>query len=317
MKIGLLAVDGRKYPNLALMRISSYHKSIGDDVEWWREDGHYDLVYKTKVFSDSYTPDIPDPVNADAVYRGGTGYAIKTVNGVEVFDESAHENLPDDMECMPPDYSLYPESYFGLAMTSRGCPRMCSFCVVGCKEGIVTEKVADVDLFTRGGHEQIDVLDANILACPDKHDLLAQYRDSRRYINFNQGLDIRLLDEEDAHILNGIRFKRDNHRHFAWDNPNEDLRKDFERAAKLLHWKRKGSVYVLTNFGSTEEQDLYRVQVLRELGYDPYIMIYDKSNAPKRVRHMQRWCNNKIIFRNVKWEEYSPNVKWTRNDGST
>jgi len=76
-RIGLIDVDGHHFPNLALMRISSYHKSIGDKVEWWFGDlEHYDIVYKSKVFSDTYSKDVPDPINADKVIRGGTGYQI-------------------------------------------------------------------------------------------------------------------------------------------------------------------------------------------------------------------------------------------------
>lgn len=82
MKIGLIDVDGHNFPNLALMRISAYHKSIGDDVEWWMGDlFHYDIVYMSKIFSDAYSHDIPEPMNADKVIKGGTGYAISLEGG--------------------------------------------------------------------------------------------------------------------------------------------------------------------------------------------------------------------------------------------
>lgn len=88
VNIGLIDVDGHNFPNLALMRISSYHKSRGDAVEWWWGWGNYDIVYMSKVFSDAYTPDVDEPLNADKVIKGGTGYAISLVNGVEVYDKS-------------------------------------------------------------------------------------------------------------------------------------------------------------------------------------------------------------------------------------
>ena len=132
--IGLIDVDavnnrGAKFPNLALMRISAWHKAQGDHVEWWLGDlFHYDIVYMSKVFSDDYSPDIPEPWNADQVIKGGTGYAIRLENGKEVFDKEKHKNLPDEAERMFPDYSIYPQFNFAVSMTSRGCPRGCAFC---------------------------------------------------------------------------------------------------------------------------------------------------------------------------------------------
>ena len=129
MKIGLIDVDGHNFPNLALMRISAYHKAQGDEVEWWWSDLiHYDIVYMSKIFSDSYSKDVPEPMNTDKVIKGGTGYAIHLENGKEVFDKSKNTPLPEEMERMFPDYSIYPQFDFAVSMTSRGCPRGCSFC---------------------------------------------------------------------------------------------------------------------------------------------------------------------------------------------
>lgn len=123
-EIGLIDVDGHHFPNLALMRISAYHKSIGDNVEWWWGDlKHYDIVYMSKVFSSTYSADVPEPMNADLVIKGGTGYQIHTEEGKEVYDKATDNKLPDDIERMFPDYSIYPQFDFAVAMTSRGCPR--------------------------------------------------------------------------------------------------------------------------------------------------------------------------------------------------
>ena len=136
MRIGLIDVDGHNFPNLALMRISAYHKSLGDTVEWWWSDFiHYDLVYKSKIFSDVYSKDVADPINAEKVIKGGTGYAISLVDGKEVFDKSKHCDLNPEIERCFPDYSIYPQFHFAVSMTSRGCPRGCTFCHVACKEG--------------------------------------------------------------------------------------------------------------------------------------------------------------------------------------
>ena len=128
MKVGLIDVDGHNFPNLALMRISAYHKAQGDQVEWWWSDFiHYDVVYMSKVFSDAYSKDVPEPLNADRVIKGGTGYAIHLENGKEVFDKSKHHDLPPEIEHMFPDYSIYPQFDFAVSMTSRGCPRGVQF----------------------------------------------------------------------------------------------------------------------------------------------------------------------------------------------
>ena len=102
MKIGLIDVDGHHFPNLALMRISAYHKAHGDEVEWWWSDFiHYDIVYMSKIFSDAYSKDVPEPMNADKVIKGGTGYCISLgEDGKEHFDQSKNHSLPAEMEKM-------------------------------------------------------------------------------------------------------------------------------------------------------------------------------------------------------------------------
>ena len=306
MKIGLVDVDGHSFPNLALMRISAYHKARGDTVEWWWSDFiHYDIVYMSKIFSDAYSPDVPEPLNADRVIKGGTGYAIRVADGKEVFDKTKDVDLPPEMEKAFPDYSIYPRFSFAVSMTSRGCPRGCSFCHVAAKEGRCSVKVANVSDFWNGQNE-IKVLDPNITACKDKRELMQQYIDTGAKIDFTQGLDIRLLNQFDIEAINKMRVGT---LHFAWDNPNDDLKEKFEDFAKEFRRKSNiGMVYCLTNFNSTLEQDLYRIYTLRDLGYDPYVMVYNKPSAPKEIRHLQRWCNNKIIFKSVpRFEDYKAN----------
>ena len=303
MRIGLIDVDGHNFPNLALMRISAYHKAKGDQVEWWWTDMfHYDIVYMSKIFSDAYTKDIPDPLNADKVIKGGTGYCISLVDGVEVFDKAKNEELPPEIEKMFPDYSLYPQFDFAVSMTSRGCPRGCSFCHVAAKEGRCSVKVANVSGFWNG-QKEIRILDPNITACKEKRDLMRQYIETGAVLDFTQGLDIRLLNDDDLADINQMRLRT---LHFAWDNPKDDLDGKFRNFANGFRRKSNiGMVYCLTNFNSTMEENLYRIYTLRDMGYDPYVMVYDKPHAPKEIKMLQRWCNNKIIFKSCKrFEDY-------------
>ena len=302
-KIGLIDVDGHNFPNLALMRISAYHKSKGDTVEWWWSDFvHYDVVYMSKVFSDAYSPDVPEPLNADKVIKGGTGYQIHLVNGKEEYDKETDTKLPIEVERMFPDYSIYPQYDFAVSMTSRGCPRGCSFCHVAAKEGRCAVKVADVSDFWNG-QKEIRILDPNITACWEKRDLFKQYKETGAILDFTQGLDIRLLNDDDIADINEMRLRT---LHFAWDNPKDNLEQKFRNFAKGFRRKSNiGMVYCLTNFNSTMEENLYRIYTLRDMGYDPYVMVYDKPHAPKEIKQLQRWCNNKIIFKSCKrFEDY-------------
>ena len=144
-----------------------------------------------------------------------------------------------------------------------------------------------------------------MLACREHMDLLRQLIDSGAYVDFTQGLDIRLTNEENITAINHLKLKEI---HFAWDNPRDNLESKFEfytRYAKHKPHGKYGTVYILTNHGTTMQENLYRVYILRDLGFDPYIMIYDKPNAPREIRDLQRWCNNRRIFRSCqKFEDY-------------
>ena len=293
MRIGLCDIDSHNWPNLCLMKLSAYHKARGDHVEWWRPEGRYDRVYKSRVFTDTYSQDTITVTNAGEVVCGGTGYG-------------PGPNLPDEVEHTYPDYSIYPQfpdTAYGFL--SRGCYRNCCFCLVSAKEGRRSVQVADLAEFWNGQRE-IKLLDANLLACSDHEKLILQLAESRAYVDFSQGLDIRLITPDNVALLNRVRTKAI---HFAWDNPDIDLTPDFRRFLELTAIKnvRKRKVYVLTNYGSTHEQDLYRVETLRGMGYDPYVMVYDRPSAPPITRQLQRWVNNKRIFHTVpSFADYIP-----------
>lgn len=242
MTIGLIDVDGgHNFPNLALMKLSEWHKARGDVAEWWWGFGEYDRVYMSKVFDETYSSDILEPLNAREIVKGGTGYGLDN-------------RLPDEVEHTYPDYSLYPEltKETAYGFLTRGCPRACDFCIVAGKEGRRSVKVADLSEWW-SGQRYIELLDPNLLACPDHMNLLRQLKDSGAQVNFNQGLDARLLTQENIEAINAIRVKDI---HFAWDRMEESeavlagLRLYRERASRKVHgdW---GTVYVLTNHGTT------------------------------------------------------------------
>lgn len=284
MRIGLIDVDSHNFPNLVLMKISAYHKRRGDTVEWANALEYYDIVYQSKVFDNTYSPDIDWTPRAGKIIKGGTGYNLKTV-------------LPAEIEHTYPDYELYPtltkDTAYGYL--TRGCPRGCDFCIVADKEGRKSCKVADLSEFWRG-QRFIKLLDPNILACRKHIELLKQLAESNAYVDFTQGLDARLLTAENITLINKIKLKNI---HFAWDRMEDEkailpkLKLYAETARKICG--AYGTVYCLTNHGTTHEQDLYRINTLIEMGYDPYVMIYDKNNAPAITKQLQRWCNSVVI----------------------
>lgn len=308
MKIGLIDVDGRNFPNLPLMKISAWHKSRGDTVEWYMPllSGHMDKVYISKVFS--FTPDYQYPIDADEVIRAGSGYCIEVSNGKEIYHTEKDLLLPYEIEHIYPDYSLYPEFTKDTAygFMTRGCPNGCEFCHVGCKEGRKSHKVADLSEFWHG-QKYIELMDPNTLACPDWKDILQQLIDSKAYVNFNQGVDIRLMTKEKAEMIRKIKVKSI---HFAWDRyeDKEIILPKLKEFKEITGWgDSKMTVYVLVNFDSTIEQDLERIYTLRDIGYSPYVMIYnrEKTKSKDTVRKMQRWVNAKWAFKAVpRFEDY-------------
>lgn len=301
MRIGLWS-DCHNFPSLPLMKLSAYHKALGDEVELFDYWHGYDLVYASKTFS--FTEDIDMyPVQADEVRKGGTGYCISVQNGREFFDSSRNIPLPKEIEHAYPDYDLFPQHSYAVGFLTRGCPRNCGFCVVGKKEGLCSHQVADLSEFWHD-QKEVKLLDPNLLACMSHEALLRQLAESKATVDFTQGLDIRLTNPDNIRLLNRVKTKII---HFAWDNPKQDLTEYFRQFAKYttIRDDRKRIVYVLTNFNSSIDEDLFRIYTLRDLGFSPYVMIYRKETAPKQIRHLQRWCNCRQIFRSVKrFEDY-------------
>jgi hypothetical protein len=311
MRIGLIDVDGHlDFPNIALMKISAWHKSQGDAVEWFFPMSHYDKVYMSKIFDNS--PDYETCINADVVIRGGRAYDKKI-------------KLPPEIENTYPDYELYKIKDVAYGYLTRGCPWGCDFCDVQNIEGKVSYKVADLNQFWKG-QKEIKLLDPNTLAYNGHMELLEQLANSGAWVDFTQGIDAWLLNLENVEMLSKIKVEMI---HFAWDRVEDTtpyMLWHFKKRTNMEYQKLK--VYVLTNFDTTEEQDLYRIYKLKELGYDPYVMIFNKSEFVtdkhrlkpikellkkfnteqiehfKKVWQLQRWVNNKRIFRSGQAETF-------------
>lgn len=311
MKIGLIDVDGHNFPNLALMKISAYHKAKGDEVEWCNPTSRYDVVYQCKVFGSTYSDDIKFLPKADKIIKGGTGYAIEVANGKEIYHKELDKPLPYEIEHQYPDYSLYPEFTKDTAygFMTRGCCNNCSFCIVSKKEGLCSQKVADLSEFWKG-QKYIKLLDPNLLACKERKELLQQLIESKAKIDFTQGLDARFVTDEIAELICQCKI---NIVHFAFDFMKnekaiirglETFKKHFKKSGRAL------KVYVLTNYNTTHQEDWYRVKLITELGYQPYIMIYQKGTHDRFLTDLSRWCNSSFLFRSTSFENYVP-----RKDG--
>lgn len=259
MRVGLVDVDSHNFPNLPLMKISSFHKSVGDEVEFVKPFIHYDKVYMSKIFTESKEPDCV--INCDNILRGGSGYDLDN-------------KLPYEIEHSYPDYDLYPQYDFALGKLTIGCPRKNhTFCITPIKDGCKAIKVADLSEFWRG-QKKIVLLDQNILACKDRIDLLRQLQDSKAEVEFNGGMDARFVNDEIIDELRKIKVKD---YHFAWDDPKENLEANFKRIKDSgLKNPNQIGVYVLTNFWSSIEEDLHRIYTLRSFGFMPFVMIFNK-----------------------------------------
>jgi len=295
MKIGLVDVDGHNFPSLTLMKLSAWHKRQGDTVEWYDHLANwklkpFDIVYMSKVFT--FTPDYQYEPNAQQIIKSGTGYCYPD-GGIPLMNE---------IEYIYPDYTLYPKyKSTAYGFLTRGCPCNCDFCCVTKKEGCRTIKVANLSNFWNG-QIKVKLLDPNITACINWYELFEQLIDSKAKIDFTQGMRIHMMTEEKAEMIKQMKIERI---HFAWDR-YEDMNiviprlRDF---AQITKWDfRKMIVYVLVNFDTTLDQDLERIYAIRDLGYWPSVMVYEKEKLPQKhiLKRLQRWVNHRAIFMKVK-----------------
>lgn len=289
MNIGLLDVDGHNFPNFALMKISAWHKARGDNVEWALPMfGQYHRVYKSKIFT--FTPDEPTDWHCEVI-KGGTGYDIRS-------------RLADEIESSTlMDYSIYPQYQFSIQFFSRGCLRSCPFCLVREKEGYI-HPVEPVELNPNG--KWIEVLDNNFFANPEWKSAIQYLLKARQPVNLH-GVDVRIMDEEQAYWLNRLHLRRSIH--IAWDLPQIDLTDKLQEVTRYIK-PYKLMCYILIGFNSTVEQDMYRIEHCRELGIKPYVMPYrdfqNKEQPTQYAKDLAQYVNKPMIFKSCRFADFSP-----------
>jgi hypothetical protein len=291
MRVGLLDVDGHNFPNLALMKLSAYHKSICDDVEFVNFLQPYDRVYKSKVFT--FTTDEHTHIMCDDIRKGGSGYNYS-------------DKLPDEIECLCPDYDLYKTEH-AYGFITRGCIRQCSWCLVPKKEGWI-KKVASIEQFI-GNKKSAILMDNNILSIEKGIRELENIANMGIKIDCNQGLDARLIDDSVAKILaktKWIRFIRMSCDTIGMIDPVlnavELIRKHSGKVGQFF-------VYVLCKDVETAHQ---RVRVLWDQKIEsfvqPFIDFEKGFKVDDDLKTFARWANHKAIFKTVKWEDYKANT---------
>lgn len=274
MRVLLLNIDS-KLPNLALKKIEMWHQQQGDEVTW--DSMHFygsDKVYASCIFTknreqvDKLVASRPD------VVAGGTGYDYSI-------------QLPVEID------ALKPRINFGF--TSRGCIRKCGFCLVPKAEGLV-RMVGDIYDLWDGVSKELVLYDNNILALPHHFEMICEelVREKLR-VDFNQGMDIRLLTPHICELLNGLKLS--NGLRFAFDSPKlEPIIR--EKVAMLRqHYKRKYIFfYVIVGYNTTFEEDMHRLNVLKELGCRAYVMRHENTPKEKRYIRMAEWVNQFWTF---------------------
>ena len=299
MKIGLVDVDGHGFPNFALMKIAAYHKRLGDAVEWYDPlFSRVDRVYASKVFT--FTEDYHYfPAGAEVI-KGGTGYDFKG-------------SLPDEIENILPDYSIYPQYTYALGFLSRGCIRNCPWCVVPRKEGMV-RPVDDIERIA-GDRKHVVLMDNNFLA-NDQGFVREQLEKAQRLklkLDFNQALDARLVTEENAVWLAKTKWlaATGKHRYIRFSCDVHAMIPFCKKAIKLLRNARySGDVFIY--FLAKDVKDTLE-RIYDMLSFDnrvsPFVMPYrnldsDGEIIDQELKRLANWCNKMSIMKSCRYEDY-------------
>lgn len=289
MKIGLIDVDGHgNFPNLALMRLSAWHKGQGDTVEWWNGFCHYDRVYMSKVFT--FTPDVDTVIDADEVIRGGTGY-------------KDYGSLPPEIEATAPDYSIYPGVDYAIGFLTRGCIRNCPWCIVPVKEGRIRQ-AATWEEIKRPDSNKIIFMDNNVLASDHGLQQIESMGGKKVWVDFNQGLDARLVTPDTARLLAGLRWIR-------FVRLSCDTMEMIPVIKQATAYMKEAGIarsrfwaYMLVQ--DVEEAER-RATALDEMGVTPFAQPYrdyDGGEPTAEQKHFANWVNKKSVFHSCKWKDF-------------
>lgn len=298
MKIGLIDVDGHNFPNLALMKISAYHKNSGDDVEWYFPFNTYDKVYKSKVFT--FTPDHYGFINNTIeTIQGGTGYNINTKLHIEI-------------DNCTPDYDLYPISNWydketAYGFITRGCPNKCDWCVVPEKEGKIKPYMDIEDIAQE--FKKVILLDNSILASKYGLQQIENIIKLKLKVDFNQGLDARIIanDKDIAKLLSKVKWLKPLRMACDTRSQMKYIKKATELLRKYNTTPQRYFIYLLVQ---DIKDALYRAEFLKTLNLDvfaqPYRDFRINIEPDKELKQFARWVNHKAIFKSVKFENYKP-----------
>ena len=293
MKIGLIGIDS-DYPNLALMKISTFHKKMGDEVEWYTPFERYDKVYAAKVFS--YTPDYGYYINADHVEYGGTGIDIQ-------------KKLPKEIDKCTPDYFLYPSinDKTAYGFLTRGCPNNCKWCVVPKKEGGI-KPYMDVEEIAIEGRNNLILMDNNVLASDYGLEQIEKIVRLKLRVDFNQGLDARLVTDDIASLLAKVKWIR--RIRFGCDTPGQI--DECERAINLIRshgYKGEFFLYcILMELKESYQRINYWKKYKKVLPHaQPYRSLTDRTQiVPQWQIDMARWTDRKEIYRTCDFYDFEP-----------
>lgn len=282
----------KSFPNYALMKIAAWHKAQGDTVEWWIPTNYYDRVYSSKVFD--FTPE--NPYLPETTIYGGTGYKNIPINW----------ELPEEIDKVFPDYSIYPGCDYAIGYITRGCPNKCRWCVVPKKEGQI-RPYRDWEEIVRKETDKLVLMDNNILSCQYGIQQLENLIDSGYRIDLNQGMDARLVTDKIAQILSKlkwIRFIR-----FSCDQKSqiEPIKNTIELLGKYGVKPYRIFIYLLVT--ENIEDAAYRVEELKKY---KSINLYAQAEKNERMgimpnreqkefqqRYMYSGC-----YRKETWNEY-------------
>ena len=329
MKVGIIDADliGRKkhrFPNLASMKVSGYHKKNGDDVELLLDYDNikdYDIVYISKAFTDTYVDE--SILEYDNVKYGGTGF---------FYDKA--EPLPYEVEHSKPDYDLYKDwvnsmlekgvkrlefKYYldySIGFTTRGCFRKCGFCVN--KNYNKVNRHSSVEEFLDKDRKYICLLDDNILGYGKWREVFSELQATGKRFEYKQGMDERTLTDEKVQTILNSKYKGDII--FAFDNiEDKGIIEEKLKLWRKYDDKKIPKFYVLCGFDKEGKYDkefwlrdiketFERIHILMKYKCTPYIMKFEKyedSQYRGMYINIGRWCNNLSLFKKMSFREWA------------